>query len=110
MRKIWVIVLSAATVLCVGATSAFAVNAGQGQRGKTSAGAEAAASGEISGVIQTADVGEISCYHEDADHDGICDGCGEACGNPVTATGTSVYGHHHGGGGHHGHGGHGCGR
>ena len=80
MRKIWVIVLSAATVLCVGATSAFAVNAGQGQRGKTSAGAEAAASGEISGVIQTADVGEISCYHEDADHDGICDGCGEVCG------------------------------
>lgn len=149
MRKIWVIVLSAATVLCVGATSAFAVNVGQGQEQKTSAGAEAAASGEISGVIQTADVGKISCYHEDADHDGICDGCGEVCeiseadqtgchdtdadsngicdicgnscsytdgnpdgvcGNPVTATGTSVYGHHHGGGGHHGHGGHGCGR
>lgn len=107
MRKIWTIVLSAATVLCVGATSAFAVNVGQGE--KTAAGAEAAASGEITGVIQTADAGRISCNHADTDHDGICDDCGEACGNPVTATGTSVYGHHHGGG-HHGHGGHGCGR
>lgn len=99
MRKTFIIAVTLIAALGTGATSAFALGAGQTRSTVEPVRAEASGGTDISGIVTVSDNTGSVCQHIDADNDGICDNCGRDCryvdvNGSVNYDSTGNYCHH----------------
>ena len=90
VRKTFIIAVTLIAALGTGATSAFALGAGQARSMVEPVRAEASGAVDISGIVTVSDNVGSACQHTDTDNDGICDNCGKNC-QYVDVTGSVNY-------------------
>ena len=77
LKKIWTVCLTAALLLSVGATGAFAARFGQGQ-------------GDCKRDCLSKETCTSACRFADEDGDGLCDLCGRAAGRRTERNGRNT--------------------